>query len=213
MPVLYKDDWEDAKQRMLAWWAGENTIWSGGYPGNKRMAAFLGCEVTLSWDTGWIEPLLTGEDLSHVFSLRLDENEPHLQFALRLLRRGVVEARDKSLVTIGAFGGVGDTLAALRGTERLLVDLIQRPDQVARAELFLMDLWCDVYDRFYEIVKDVDEGSDSGRRASSTRPRTILLIRSHRRCSSRSLSLLLSGRPSFSTIRSTTLMGSGTSIT
>lgn len=134
-------------------------IWSGGYPGNKRMAVFLGGEVTLSWDTGWIEPLLAGEDLSDVFSLRLDENEPHFHFALELLRRGVSEAKGKSLVTVGAFGAVGDTLAALRGTERLLVDLIERPDQVARAELFLVDLWCEAYDRFYDVVCEADEGS------------------------------------------------------
>jgi len=214
MQLLYEEDWEDTKQRYLAWWAQEAfgrcalavtapkanppalpepkrpatpeerwtdldylsalceyqlsrtffggealPIWSGGYPGDKTLAVFLGCEVTLGWDTGWREPILIGEDLSDVFSLRLDENGPHFQLALELLRRGVAEARGKSLVTVGAFGGVGDTLAALRGTERLLVDLIERPDQVAGAELFLMDLWCEVYDRFYETVKDVDEGS------------------------------------------------------
>jgi len=214
MPLLYKEDWEQTKQRYLAWWEGQALgrcalavsapkdnppaaakptrpatpeqcwtdldyisacceyqhsrmfyggealpLWSGGYPGNKTQSVFLGCPITLDWDTGWVDPILADRPLEDVFKLKFDENEPHFQFAMRLLRRGAVEAAGKSLVSVGALGGCGDTLAWLRGSEQLLLDLVERPDVVREAELYLMDMWCEIYDRFYDVVRDVNEGS------------------------------------------------------
>lgn len=134
-------------------------MWSGGYPGNKTQAVFMGCEITLNRHTGWVEPILDDRPLEDVFDITYDENEPHFQFAMELLRRGVEQARGKCLVATGAFGGAGDTLAWLRGTEQLLMDLVDCPDVVRDAELYLMKMWCEIFDRFYEIVKDVNQGS------------------------------------------------------
>jgi len=133
-------------------------VWTGGHPGNKRLAVFLGCPITLSFDTGWLDPILTGENIEYE-SLRLDESEPHFQFTLKLLERAVRETKGKSIPSLGAFGGCGDTLAALRGNEQLLYDLIERPDQVRAADQHIMEIWCTVYDRFYNILKDAAEGS------------------------------------------------------
>ncbi|MDP6381142.1 MAG: hypothetical protein QF662_07335, partial [Phycisphaerae bacterium] len=133
-------------------------IWHPGYPGNKHVATFLGCPITLDFDTGWIDPILTGENI-HYQSLRLDESEEHFQFALRALERAAEDARGKSIPSIGAFGSSGDTLAAMRGSKELLYDLADRPGQVRDADLCLTDIWCKVYDRFYEIIKDAAEGS------------------------------------------------------
>jgi len=213
MELLYKKDWDEAKERFSAWWAGEAIgrcamavtapladpppmpepqrpaspeqrwtdldyiaalsdwrnsrtffggeafpVWDYGYPGHKTLAVFLGCPITLDWSTGWSHPILEAEDLdcSH---LELDESGPYWQFTLKWLRRAAKEAPGKSIPAVGAFGGCGDTLAALRGTERLLIDLTERPDQVRRAEARLMDLWCRVYERFHGIVRDAAGGS------------------------------------------------------
>lgn len=213
MTLLYKEDWDEAKERYKAWWAGEvigrcalwvsapkkganagpepprpATAWDSwhdldyrsaltdwhnrrtffggeafprwdcGFPGNKTIAAFLGCPLTLDFHTGWLAPILTGEDLDWR-SLRLDENSPRWQFALSWLRRGARDAKGKCIPTVGAFGGSGDTLAWLRGTGRLLYDVVDRPEEVREADVFLMDMWCGVYDTFYDIVKDTAEGS------------------------------------------------------
>jgi len=213
MSLLYKDDWDDAKERFKAWWAHDNfgrcglsvtaprkdpprveeparpptpekrwtdldyigalgeyrnartffggeafPVWSYGYPGNKRLAVFLGCPLTLDFETGWLDPILVDEDID-CHSLRIDEGEPHWQFTLSWLRRGAQEATGKSVPAVGAFGGCGDTLAALRGSDRLLYDVADRPVQVREADQFLMDLWCKVYDTFSDIVKEAAEGS------------------------------------------------------
>jgi len=211
--LLYKDDWEEAKGRFRAWWAGEAIgraaiavtaprdnpppmpepacpptpelrwtdldyisalseygnartffggeafpTWGYGYPGDKSLGAFLGCRVSLDWHTGWAEPVLTGEEIEYA-SLALDENEPHFQFTLRWLQRCAKDARGKAIPGVGAFGGSGDSLAWVRSTDRLLYDVVDRPDQVRAADLHLMDIWCDVYDRFYGIVREAAEGS------------------------------------------------------
>lgn len=213
MSLLYKDDWDAAKERYTAWWAHENTgrcglwvtaprddaadvpepprpptpeqvwhdldyrsalgeyrnrrtffggeafpVWDYGYPGNKCIAAFLGCPLTLDNHTGWLDPILTAENIEYE-SLRLDESNPRWQFALEWLRRAARESPGNCIPAVGAFGGCGDNLAALRGSDRLLYDVADRPDQVRAAELHLMDIWCRVYDTFYDIARQAAQGS------------------------------------------------------
>ena len=134
--------------------------WTSGWPNYAEHPGFLGCHVELGYETGWVEPHpeLAGEEINFQ-ALKIDESNPILQFQFALLRRGVEEARGKSIPPVGAFGGTGDTLAALRSSERLLYDLTDRPEEVREAELYLMDQWCNLYDRFYEITYPVAEGS------------------------------------------------------
>jgi 5-methyltetrahydrofolate--homocysteine methyltransferase len=133
-------------------------IWNGGYPGHTAIPTYLGCPVHLDFRTGWWTPILNEEQLEFEH-LKINQQHPDYQFALKLLKRGVAEAKGKCLVSIGAFGGCGDTLAALRGTEKLLFDCMDRPERVREAEIFLMDMWCKHYDSLFSIIKDVDEGS------------------------------------------------------
>ncbi len=215
MNLLYKPDWEETKQRYLAWWAHEALdrcaiqvtapragaerivgperpptpearwtdldyistlnaqafrgtyyggeafpIWHPGYPGHAALPAFLGAPVELDFETGWWNPVLKGEDLD-CKALRIDKRGKWWRFAVRMLRRAVHECRGKAIPSIGAFGGCGDTLAAMRGTDRLLLDVVDRPEQVIAAEAFCMDRWCEVYDEFYQIVREVSGGSTS----------------------------------------------------
>ena len=132
--------------------------WGYGSPGYKSIHAILGCTITLDFRTGWAEPILDGEDLD-VSGLHIDEDEPHWQFMLSWARRGAAEAAGKAIPGVGAFGGSGDTLSCMRGTARLLIDLIERPDQVRQADQYLMDIWCQAYDRLYEITREAAEGS------------------------------------------------------
>lgn len=213
MGLLYKPDWEETKERYMAWWHGEYfgrcalavsapraqranlspptapadpaarwtdldyivalneyehastfyggeafPIWSGGYPGHTAIPAFLGCPITLDETTGWWDPILTEQDWD-VTSLAIDPRNRWWQFTLELLRTAAAEAAGKSIPSIGAFGGCGDTLAALRGTERLIYDCVDYPDRVQAAELYLMDQWCNVYEKFYEIIHGAAQGS------------------------------------------------------
>jgi hypothetical protein len=216
MPLLYKDDWEETKDRYRAWWKGEyigrcglfvstiregisdeppptppadpverwtdldfmsrsndyvfRTSWYGaegfphyypGYPGHTAIPAFLGCPTTLDQTTGWWEPFLTDDDW-RIENIRLNKECKWWNFTLAQLNRMAHDARGKAIPSTGAFGGCGDTLAAIRGTDRLLLDVIERPELVRQTENYLMDMWCDVYDTFHQIIKDAADGGSYG---------------------------------------------------
>ena len=214
MDLLYKPDWEETKQRYLAWWKHEDLgrcalavtapldnppdippppkpespeqrwydldwnslnmahtlsrayyggealpVWNAGYAGVGAMPVLMGCPLHLDMATGWWDPILLDPDHIPVEALNVDTNLPAHDFVFRMLRRAVTESRGKALPSIGAFGGSGDTLAALRGTEQLLMDCIERPAEVRAAEERLMDLWFEHFDARYEIIRDAAKGS------------------------------------------------------
>jgi len=146
-------------QHATTFYGGEAfPIWSGGYPGHTSIPAFLGCPVTLDHATGWWDPVLTDDDWD-VTSVRLDTDGRWWKFAVDLLRTASEASAGKSIPSIGALGGCGDTLAALRGTWHLLHDCVERPDRVRASELHLMTQWCEVYGEFYDIIRSSAEGS------------------------------------------------------
>lgn len=134
-------------------------MWNAGYPGIAGIPTILGCPLRVDMATGWHDPLLTDPDGFDIRSLRLDKNHPAYTYHFAVLTRAMRETRGKSFPSMGAFYHGGDTLAALRGTEQLLIDCIERPDAVRYAEDRLMDMWFDFYGRTYAAVGGAKQGS------------------------------------------------------
>jgi hypothetical protein len=132
-----------------------------GYPGHTTMPAFLGCKVVLDHQTGWFEPFLTGEEW-RLADIVLDKTSRWWKFTLAQLERMTKESLGKSLPSMGDIGWSGDTLAGIRGTDRLLVDVIERPELVRETEDYLMDMWFEVYDLFYGILREATDGGSQG---------------------------------------------------
>ena len=136
-------------------------VWDGGSPGHTSLPAYLGCQVGLDMNTGWWDPLLVDDDWD-VSSLHVDPNNAWWKFALELAKRGVKESAGKSIPDLGgALSGCGDILAALRGTDRLLMDVTMTPERVQEAEFILLDLWIDVFNRLYDLVHAAGAGTTS----------------------------------------------------
>jgi hypothetical protein len=213
--LLYKPDWDQTKERSLAWWAGEAIgrcalvvtapkaglpaqepprlpdrvenrwldfdylhasneyrmsrtfyggealpVWYPGYPGWDFIPAYLGCRVELAETTGWVYPLIEGGRLTDYdyrdFVIRPDNR--WWQFALKMHRFAAEEARGKSLAGIQAIGGSGDILARLRGDQQLAIDCAECPAYVREFDQHLMRIWQEVFETFYQIIKDVTEG-------------------------------------------------------
>jgi hypothetical protein len=149
-------------QHATTFYGGEAfPLWNGGYPGHTSIPAFLGCPTTLDMNTGWWDPVFDGDDDGwDVTSLSIDPENRWWQFTLKQLKRGIQESAGKSVPDIGgALGGCGDTLAALRGTFPLLYDVAYVPDQVRQAELYLMEMWIEVYNTLYDLVHEAAGGS------------------------------------------------------
>ena len=119
-------------------------VWCPRYPGHATMPTFYGCPFTLGPDTGWHEPILTGEKLD-VSGLKVDRTCRWWKWGDELLHRAREESAGKSIPAMHAIFGGGDTLGMLRGTERMLYDLMDDPTAVRDAELKLMDDWMDVF--------------------------------------------------------------------
>ena len=134
-------------------------MWHAGYPGIASIPTILGCPCEAGMQTAWHDPLLTDPEGFDIRSLRLDEGHPAYRYHMSVLARALKESAGRSLPSLGAFYHGGDTLAAVRGTEQLLIDCIERPEVVRDAEEWLMDMWFGFYDRTYAAVKGATQGS------------------------------------------------------
>jgi hypothetical protein len=135
--------------------------WNSGYAGWNAHPTYLGCPVSLDQTTGWWDPILSGEHLTdHDYrEMVVDPDNRYWRHAREMLGAAVDWARGKCVVGIGAIGGCGDTLAALRDTMRLLIDVSDCREYVRDFDLYLMRQWAEIYDELYAITHEVTEGS------------------------------------------------------
>lgn len=169
-PADIRERWLDfrfqsamAHRRMRRTFYGGEAIpvWNAGYPGWANHGPYLGTPVVFAEDTAWVEPIIhEGELPDHDYrDLKLDPDNEWWKLTLEMLRIGAQDSVGKCIPSIGAFGGCGDTLASLRGTDKLLTDLIDCPEYVREFELYLMGQWMEIYDACYAIVNAAAEGS------------------------------------------------------
>lgn len=93
--------------------------------GTAGHAAYFGCPYSLASDSIWFEPMLGKSD-----SLVYDPSNEFLQSQINVLNDVVEMADDAFILAMPDNCGSIDALAHLRGTENLLVDMIEREDVV-----------------------------------------------------------------------------------
>ena len=133
--------------------------WPKWWPnfGPGIVAGFLGARVTATADTTWFEPVkaipITKLDLA------FDPENVWWQRVRDLTRRAV--ERWGSSVAVGHtdLGGNLDILASLLTTERLLFDLSDHPDDLARLVNRLTRLWLRCYDELHALVAPAGRGT------------------------------------------------------
>ena len=144
-------------------------IWSGGSPGHTSLPVYLGCPVELDMETCWKKPLLETDDWD-ITNLKLDPENFWWKLALDLTDRSLKESEGKSVPDIeGTLSLCGDCLAALRGTDRLLLDVADTPERVREAEFYLLEIWVKAYDILRNLVYKAAEGNTSWFRLWSPR--------------------------------------------
>ncbi len=126
-----------------------------------QIAGFIGCQIRLNEETGWADPFIgDGELAEHDYhKIVVDTSNRWWAYSDRIHRFAAQEALGKSIPAIQALGGCADTLAAIRGTQKLVLDVIDNPEYVREFDLYLMKQWIDVYEKFYDITKDAAQGS------------------------------------------------------
>lgn len=102
--------------------------------GPDEIADFVGGRLEWSNDSGntnWSKPFV--EDWSKTLPLRIQEDNPLWQRLMKLMRRAAERLEGKMLVMPIDLHSNMDLLAAIRGPQRLCMDLMDQPEMVAEA--------------------------------------------------------------------------------
>lgn len=119
--------------------------------GPGTMAAWQGSRVSWTPDTTWFWPLEGVESLSDIH-IRYDAENPWWLRVQEMTRRAVERWGSDVLVGIADIGGNLDILASLRGTEKLLIDLTDDPENVDRLVREITPMWIRYYDELEAIT-------------------------------------------------------------
>lgn len=131
------------------YWEGEAVPSTRFSFGPDEIAVFCGAELRWSKDspnTNWSVPFV--DDWGDSLPLKLQKESPLYQRMLELYRRASRRMEGKLLISPPDLHTNMDLLSAIRGPERLCLDLIDRPEAIDRAMesagAIFKELWRDV---------------------------------------------------------------------
>jgi hypothetical protein len=127
--------------------------------GPGTLSVYLGA-IPIFDGTVWYKPCITEDDPTHYPEIRFDKNNEWWKISAASARECAAMARGKYLVGCPDLIENIDTLAALRDTEQLLIDMVTRPEWVEQKLHEINQAWFDVYQRIYDIIK-LEDGSSS----------------------------------------------------
>ncbi|MCE5326049.1 MAG: hypothetical protein LLG01_06505 [Planctomycetaceae bacterium] len=131
--------------------AGEAMPCFGPSFGPDQVAAFVGARLDSSPDSGhttWSVPFV--EDWNDVLPLKLGHGNNSWDRMLELCRKAAARGAGKFLVGMLDMHSNFDWLAAIRGPDRLCMDLIDTPELVKAAMDNVRRLYREMYDALYE---------------------------------------------------------------
>jgi 5-methyltetrahydrofolate--homocysteine methyltransferase len=120
------------------------------------LALYLGCRGIEKSGSVWCEPCIESPETAR---FEFDPENFYWRFTLRLGKEFLRIGKGKFLIAFPDLIEGLDTLAAMRGTEKLLVDLIERPDWVHQSLRRITDLYFHYYDILYDMFRDEVGGS------------------------------------------------------
>jgi 5-methyltetrahydrofolate--homocysteine methyltransferase len=125
------------------------------------LALYLGCRGVERQGTVWCEPVIPSlpDGSPGEYDFTHDPGNFYWGFSLRLGQKQLEIGRGKFLIQFPDFIEGLDTLAAMRGTEELLFDLMERPGWVRACLRRITDLYFRYYDILYDMFRDPVGGS------------------------------------------------------
>ena len=122
----------------------------------NALALYLGCQGVDMPGTVWCRPCIDHPDNARFAK---DPGNFYWRFTLRLGEEMRRLARGKFLVGFPDLIEGLDTLAAMRGNQELLADLLGRPDWAHDSLTKITELYFEYYDELYEAYRDEASGS------------------------------------------------------
>ena len=162
-PKPYKDlnqRWFDPVWRAeyLDWYVAHSSLMADMLPvantqlGPGSLAAILGGVFEGGEDTIWIHP-----DPNYSDDIKFDPNHPNWLLHKDLLRACKQKAQGHYYVGMPDLMEGLDVLAAIKGTDKVLLDTVMQPEVLEHQMQQINDIYFRVFDELYDIIREGDE--------------------------------------------------------
>jgi hypothetical protein len=127
--------------------------------GPDQFSAWLGADITFKPrdNTSWVKPFV--EDWGAFGDPRLDPSNRWWRLYLEILRESARRGGDQWVTCYPDLHTGIDGLAAMRGPERLMFDLLEQPEAVERAMRSMTRLWKEIVDTVSSVVLPAGQGT------------------------------------------------------
>ncbi len=119
------------------------------------LSACIGGDYVLAENTVWFDRKTIIEDWDNPSEVIFDEQSEMWQHVCRLQNRFAADPDVHFSIT--DIGGVMDIIASLRGTENLLYDLYDYPDEVRAFSLKIKELLFDAFDKQVDVIRKTNQ--------------------------------------------------------
>ena len=162
-PKSLDQKWFDPEWRAeyLDWYVAHSSMKADMLPvantqlGPGSLAAILGGVFEGGEDTIWIHP-----NPNYTDDIKFDINDPankNWQLHKDLLRACKKKANGNYFVGMPDLMEGMDVLAAMKGTDKVLLDTVMQPDVLERQMQQINDIYFQVFDELYDIIREGDE--------------------------------------------------------
>lgn len=162
-PKPYKDlnqRWFDPQWRAeyLDWYVAHSCLKADMLPvantqlGPGSLAAILGGVFEGGEDTIWIHP-----DPNYTDDIKFDPQHPNYLLHKELLRACKQKAQGHYYVGMPDLMEGLDVLAAIKGTDKVLLDTVMQPEVLEHQMQQINDIYFKVFDELYDIIREGDE--------------------------------------------------------
>lgn len=159
-PESLDQKWFDPAWRAeyLDWYVAHSSLKADMLPvantqlGPGSLAAILGGVFEGGEDTIWIHP-----NPEYTDDITFDENHPNWLLHKKLLRACKEKAQGHYYVGMPDLMEGLDVLAAMKGTDKVLLDTVMQPEVLERQMQQINDIYFKVFDELYDIIREGDE--------------------------------------------------------
>ncbi|MDR0495804.1 MAG: hypothetical protein LBG95_09300 [Treponema sp.] len=134
-------------------YCAEGIPFTQAYFGPGVLAAMLGSDYTYYPETVWFGEKPLVKDWRDMDSVSLSPENRMYRMVLEMNRRLCGESKGSFSIAMTDLGGNLDILASLRGTEQLLMDLVEAPQEVEKALAKIDALWESAFSQFHSVME------------------------------------------------------------
>lgn len=134
-------------------WEAIPTLWP--YFGTAGIAEYAGSEPEYTPRTTWFHPCLDEPDASQIYYKKPEAFERQKAAIAKMIEL----SRNDYAVTVSDNCGIADALAAMRGSDNLLMDMLTDEDFVLEGIQKLLPIYKETQEQLFDLVKENNEGS------------------------------------------------------